>query len=380
MQDERRDVLYLMNNVSYGGGAHIATKRLIKALVDRGYSIDVLVQEEPTGNQREDWAWTNIYVINDRPGLFGRFVRRVLNHFHVPLLPDWILDPQRRMRKLMVKYRCVCVMSELSPYRLLVSHLPRDIRKVQLSHVDYGYWSRMNEDTRRRTSMDLKVFNGVDVFAVVGKSNAERLQSVYLKFAKKITWFDNIIPNPNVLPMRRERRSHSELVTVARLDSDQKDVLRMVRVAKRLKKAGVRFFWAIYGAGPKIDEARRDVVKSGCDDVIRIAGWTEKPFEKIANADMFVLLSHYEGLPNVIYESFMCGTPVFSTKVGAIADQIEDGKNGWLVHDKEEDICSRMISLLMNPKTIEEARYQLQGYYYNNEAVIQRHERILGLA
>jgi teichuronic acid biosynthesis glycosyltransferase TuaC len=61
------------------------------------------------------------------------------------------------------------------------------------------------------------------------------------------------------------------------------------------------------------------------------------------SADLFCLPSKSEGLPNVIVESFFCGTPVVASAVGGIPKIIRPGINGFLVkpnsvQDLEEKI------------------------------------------
>ena len=38
---------------------------------------------------------------------------------------------------------------------------------------------------------------------------------------------------------------------------------------------------------------------------VRILGWTENPFPLIKQADLFILSSKFEGLPNVLLESLV---------------------------------------------------------------------------
>lgn len=58
----------------------------------------------------------------------------------------------------------------------------------------------------------------------------------------------------------------------------------------------------------------RDLIKlhKQCDRVF-VAGFQDNPYSWMANADLLVLSSDFEGLSNVIVEALICGTPVVST-------------------------------------------------------------------
>jgi glycosyltransferase involved in cell wall biosynthesis len=50
-------------------------------------------------------------------------------------------------------------------------------------------------------------------------------------------------------------------------------------------------------------------------------------------ADVFVIPSLMDNLPNTVLESIMCGTPVIGFPVGGIPEMIVDGENGLLTKD-----------------------------------------------
>ena len=51
----------------------------------------------------------------------------------------------------------------------------------------------------------------------------------------------------------------------------------------------------------------------------------------IASADALVLASTHEGLPHVVIEALVSGTPVVTTAVGGIPELVDDGRNGLIV-------------------------------------------------
>lgn len=55
------------------------------------------------------------------------------------------------------------------------------------------------------------------------------------------------------------------------------------------------------------------ISERGLNDRVLIAGFQTDPYPWIARAELLVLCSDHEGLPNVLIESLICGTPAIST-------------------------------------------------------------------
>jgi glycosyltransferase involved in cell wall biosynthesis len=61
-------------------------------------------------------------------------------------------------------------------------------------------------------------------------------------------------------------------------------------------------------------------------------------------AEVFVIPSLMDNLPNTVLESLMCGTPVIGFPVGGIPEMIEDGKNGYLAEEISVDALAEVIN------------------------------------
>ncbi len=115
------------------------------------------------------------------------------------------------------------------------------------------------------------------------------------------------------------------LISIARL-SRQKGIWHALKAFNEFKKTHPYAKYVILGDGPLRDhhlELARSLdlnvydVWSGeslrQDADVYFLGFVQNPFQFLAKADVFLLPSHYEGLPNVIIESLICGTPVIAT-------------------------------------------------------------------
>lgn len=67
-------------------------------------------------------------------------------------------------------------------------------------------------------------------------------------------------------------------------------------------------------------------------------------------ADVFVIPSRQDNLPNTVLEAMACGVPTVGFAVGGISDMVLDGKTGLLAAAESPDALARGIeSILLNP-------------------------------
>jgi len=82
---------------------------------------------------------------------------------------------------------------------------------------------------------------------------------------------------------------------------------------------------------------------SGLSGNIRFLGSRADIPDLLNAADMSLLCSHEEGLPNAIIEAMSSGTAVVSTEIGGTGEIIDDGINGILVPPGDSVALSRAI-------------------------------------
>jgi glycosyltransferase involved in cell wall biosynthesis len=109
--------------------------------------------------------------------------------------------------------------------------------------------------------------------------------------------------------------------------SDEKDPHRALHVASTVRDATL----IVAGDGPL--RASLETVSAGrVPERVIFLGAVEDPYLVYAAADALLLPSRTEGMPAVLIEAGLVGTPTFATAVGAIPEMIEDGRTGFFLH------------------------------------------------
>lgn len=130
----------------------------------------------------------------------------------------------------------------------------------------------------------------------------------------------------------------------------QKNLPLLLRVAKRLRDDGQRFELLMIGAGPEEKAVRTMIERDNLGDVVRLGGVVsrEDVAQVFADADIFVLSSHYEGYPRVLMEAAAASMPIVTTAVSGSDDAVIDGSNGFIVPIGELEPLVEKLTLLIN--------------------------------
>jgi glycosyltransferase involved in cell wall biosynthesis len=110
--------------------------------------------------------------------------------------------------------------------------------------------------------------------------------------------------------------------------------------------------WWIVGAGPRQKYLRDAVAASPHRDRIRLFGYQPDPRPLLATADLFVLPSLEESLPNAIIEAQACGLAALAFDVAGLGECIENKESGQLVPRGDfQRLASAALKLLADDET-----------------------------
>lgn len=144
------------------------------------------------------------------------------------------------------------------------------------------------------------------------------------------------IPERELTPKQSEK---TIFITAARFE-DQKDYVTLATAVRALAKHSAQFELHIYGDG-RHEQAVKALFADIQGPVIHFAGVVGDLTTELRRADVFLLSSHWEGLPRTIIEAMSCAMPVIATDVGGVSELIEHDHTGYLVgqgdHEKMKD-------------------------------------------
>ena len=120
-----------------------------------------------------------------------------------------------------------------------------------------------------------------------------------------------------------------KILNIGRL-TEQKDQITLLKAANLMKK-NINYRLLILGSGIKKGELEKYINNNNLNKFVKIKEFIQNPYPFIKKADIFILSSKYEGLPNVLLEAATLKKIIFSTNCPTGPKEIlVKGKGGFL--------------------------------------------------
>ncbi|MFY0686934.1 MAG: glycosyltransferase [Cyclobacteriaceae bacterium] len=201
-------------------------------------------------------------------------------------------------------------------------------------------WDIALEYSSRKLVRFLHVLGLILCDKVVTESPFQHLfifgRSLMKIFDDKLTSIDSALTNQRFEDICKlngsKQKLNSGILTCVGLIGARKNQLFLVESIKLIHE---RFGFILKLVGPVEDEEYMSQIQAHIDEnnleeLVVISGWRDDIPEIIAESSALILMSYNEGVPHVIKEAMLVGTPVIASPVGGIPDIIHHGRTGLI--------------------------------------------------
>ena len=128
----------------------------------------------------------------------------------------------------------------------------------------------------------------------------------------------------------------------------QKLIPETIQWLAQAKSQGIEFLVTIVGDGPERDAVEATIEDAGMTKFICLKGWLGKDelIKQYQQADCYLNLSSYEGMPNTVLEAMACALPVIASDIPPHRRLVEHQVTGYLVDlDRPESLIDQLTEL-----------------------------------
>ena len=132
-------------------------------------------------------------------------------------------------------------------------------------------------------------------------------------------------------------------------------------------------FFAALGEGELRQSLTEKIKEYDLTDQVKLVGIKPNPYPYIANCDVFVQSSIYEGKSIVLDEAKILCKPIVITNYVTAPNSIESGKNGLIVGMTSDELARGVASYFENEELRKQVVEQLRNEQNSNDAEIEKY-------
>ena len=348
-------------------GVPLAQIRLASALSARGHAVDLIVGYVPPEYEMPTIERVNL-IVWDEPrarGMIGSIIDYLRN-----ARPDVVFTAEDHLNAIV----------------MISAILARSNTKISASSRVTPYDTYSNKPFSKgwllKQTMRAVMWRA-DVLTCVSQDMVAQYRTIF-RNARHICIY-NIVDTPRARALISEPvehpwfddRSLPVLVAAGQL-GPWKGFDYLIRAVHILsERRPVRLI--VLGDGPQRAELETLVTELGVQDSVLLAGYVSNPLKYFAKADVFVLSSLVEGMPNVLIEAMMAGcTPVSTNCPTGPSEILTDGLNGYLVEMRDPEGLARGIEQALDAPIADDVLSEAVRPF-QERTVIDQHFKALDL-
>lgn len=276
---------------------------------------------------------------------------------------------KKRLPKITKEYDCAIAYLEGNSCDF-VSDITTAKKKIFYVHTNINNLPHIN-------SLYKELFSKADKIVTVSKVCFESFTEEFPEYTDKCSVIENIISRSFISEEASEEMvfdrtdDTSVILTVGRC-SEPKNIELAVRTCSELKDRGRKIKWYHIGKGPLVEKIGNMVKEFNLENEFIMLGEKSNPYAYMAQCDIYVQPSLYEGKSIAIDEVKCLCKPIVVTDFPTVFDQITDGENGLICKMNEEDMADKIEKLIDDEKLREKFAENLRTEKVGNEEEIEK--------
>lgn len=255
-----------------------------------------------------------------------------------------------------------------------------DTNKIAWVHNDISLVFGTSINAKLKKKYDRKVYDNYNSIVFVSKDNLEKFKVSYpninenkLKLIYNYIDADNVIEKSNEQIDTEFKEDRLNFVIVARL-TKQKAIDRVLKVHINLIKDGFIHNIYVIGEGSEKEALEKAIIANDVQSTFKLLGKKDNPYPYIKKADVFCLLSLYEGYGMVLEEAKILDRFIIITDTAA-REALEDYNNCVIVENNETAIYNGMKEIIQNKEHYKDKVYN--NIEYDNSNLLENIKEIL---
>lgn len=341
-------ITFLLLHLGYGG-IESSTINTANALVDK-YDIEIISFYNLCNNQQNKLnKKIKVRYLYDGEPNRDEFKEAMAKHNYLSALREGLkaVDILLKKKRLVIKSIIDCDSKYIVSTRYDFSKLLS--KYGSLDNIKIAQEHHYHNNDKKYINIIKRKYGNIDYLFALTKT----LEKDYKDFLKnnnhtKVVLVPNMLYN---IPDKTSKLTEKNIVTVSRLDSGKRND-DIIRAFSKIEDTDWKLY--IIGDGKEYDNLLNLINELDLNDRVILTGYKNKEEieEYMLKSSLFLMASVTEGLPMVLLEAMSYGIPCIAYETASgVADIIENGKNGYIIKDRNENEYIDKINLIVkNPK------------------------------
>lgn len=345
-------IAYIITRSDVLGGASVHLLDLAKGMIDQGHKVHILVGG--TGAFTEELKKNHIEFSS------LKHLRREISLIH-DVLGFWEIKKYLKQLKPDIVH---CHSSKAG----LLGRLAAKALNLPVIFTAHG-WAFTDGISPKKQKIYSKLENFLTKFSdhIITVSEYDRQHGFKYKVGTLdlVKTIHNGVPDIQTAPIERiEPKSITKLIMVARFE-DPKDQFFLIQALSKLPQ---HLNWKIdfLGEGPNLQKCQELARNEKLDSKIIFHGQSFKVKEFLNQADIFVLISNYEGFPLTILEAMSASLPIIASDVGGVNESVSS-ENGYLIPKGSVDVLVQTLTELIVNTNLRQQLGSNSRYLYETQ-------------